>query len=621
MAPTSPGRPARGWRLAACTLAACGLWLGPAGPALAEPPSRLDEQITDTVGALGGQTDEVAAALASLQAEQGIQLWVAYVETFDGLSGADWATETAQLSGFGGNDMLFAVAIGDRAYGYDVADEFPVSDATIEEILAADVEPQLAAEEWAGAVIELADGLAGAGSGGSGDGGAGTGGATGGGGGSALPWLIGAAVVIGGVVLLVVMAGRRKGRGAPGGSAGGTAEAPQAPAAPTIEEQRQEAAAVLIDADDSIKTSEQELGFAIAQFGEAAAAEFTAALAASKAELGQAFEVQRRAQDAVGQPQEAELLAQLVALCRSADARLDAQVESFDALRDLERTIDTVLPGLGEQVGVLTSRLDTSRATARDLSTKWPAAALANLMRNLEQAAERVTFAEESVRTGTDLLAGGDRNGAVAKARAAEESVGQATDPARRDRPGAGGPGPGAAGDRRADDRDGEGPRRGRPARCARRAGLDPPFRPRHPHVGPRGRRVGQLRPDRHAPRARGVRHRTRGCPAAAARPGRDQAPRARPSCPRPPTPPGPRSRPPTTSSRPGEPRWGRRRAPGWPRPSAGSPPVRRAPTRWPHSSTCRPPTTCPTRPRPWPSRTRPGTATARPAAAAAAVR
>jgi hypothetical protein len=58
---------------------------------------------------------------------------------------------------------------------------------------------------------------------------------------------------------------------------------------------------------------------------------------------------------------------------------------------------------------------------------KSPPAALGNLRGNLDQAVERIEFAEESVATGTALLGAEDRVGAVARARAAEESIGQAT--------------------------------------------------------------------------------------------------------------------------------------------------------------------------------------------------
>jgi hypothetical protein len=52
--------------------------------ALADEPFRLESQITDRVGALEGRRAEVQAAIDRLQQEDRIQLWVVYVDSFDG---------------------------------------------------------------------------------------------------------------------------------------------------------------------------------------------------------------------------------------------------------------------------------------------------------------------------------------------------------------------------------------------------------------------------------------------------------------------------------------------------------------------------------------------------------
>ncbi|MGB8022178.1 MAG: TPM domain-containing protein, partial [Candidatus Nanopelagicales bacterium] len=156
-----------------------------AGPALAEPPYRLDSQISDPAGALSPADEaDLAAAQDQLNAAQGIQLWVSYVDTFEGMSGEEWTTETAQLSGFGGNDMLFAVAIEDRAYGYSVAQDMPVTDAQLEDMMGS-VEQLLSDGDWGGAATELANMLA--------DPSGSTGGSSGGPTASVLPWLLGGA--------------------------------------------------------------------------------------------------------------------------------------------------------------------------------------------------------------------------------------------------------------------------------------------------------------------------------------------------------------------------------------------------------------------------------------------
>ncbi len=395
--------------LAGGVLAALLLCTG-ATSASAEPPTRLDEQITDSVGALAGDTSDVRDAVTQLQADAGVQLWVAYVDTFDGTSGAQWTEATAQLSGLGGNDMLFAVATGDRAYGYSVADPMPVSDAELAQIMADDVEPELIAGDWAGATIALAEALD----------------EPGGSGSRWWLWLVVGALVLGGGAFLIARSRRDTGQGdAPvAAPAGDPAAAEPAPA--PIDQVRSEAAAALIEADDSIRASEQELGFARAQFDDAATAPFVAVLEQARADLARAFTLQRSVDEVEGQDAERAVLEQIISLCLAADARLDDQVEHFDQLRDMERRIDEILPSLAERAASLQVRFQGSTTIADEVRVRFSGAALQTVRGNLDQAADRIRFAVESVQVGHDLLAESDRQGAVARARAAEEALGQA---------------------------------------------------------------------------------------------------------------------------------------------------------------------------------------------------
>ena len=63
---------------------------------------------------------------------------------------------------------------------------------------------------------------------------------------------------------------------------------PQAPAVPLQELERQ-ASSALIATDDALKTSNQELGFATAQFGDAATSEFVTVIAHARADLDEAL--------------------------------------------------------------------------------------------------------------------------------------------------------------------------------------------------------------------------------------------------------------------------------------------------------------------------------------------
>ena len=127
-------------------------------PALADQPQRLATQIVDDAGALGGGRAGAEAALTRLQTETGIQLWVVFVESFDGVPAQQWTDETAELSDLGDRDALLAVATVDRAYAYSFPDDARLSDSELADVAADDIEPALSREDWAGAVVAGADG-------------------------------------------------------------------------------------------------------------------------------------------------------------------------------------------------------------------------------------------------------------------------------------------------------------------------------------------------------------------------------------------------------------------------------------------------------------------------------
>ncbi len=402
-----------GWvpALAALVVGLLGLFFV-AAPALATAPGRLRTQITDPTGAFGNQTADVQAALDQLEESEGLQLWVAYVGSFDGLSGSTWAARTAEASGLGGNDLLFAVAIEDREYGYSAADQGP-SDSQIQSVISDRVEPELADSRWAASAIALADGLRGTSSADSGD----SSGSP-----NFVPWVVGGVVVLGAGGVLLATRGRRQ---------GGRPTAPSGePPVPAVSEDdlRKQAAAALIEADDSLKTSEQELGFAEAQFGEDQTKPFSDALEKARAEVKAAFGLQQKLDDdAADSPaQRLAWLQEILQRCQGADQLLDDQVAAFDQLRAMDREIDKILPALARRATALGGRLPTAQATIDSLTSQFPPAATKLASDNLNEASHRINFAETALQKGTELLTTGDRTSAVANARAAEEALGQA---------------------------------------------------------------------------------------------------------------------------------------------------------------------------------------------------
>src|SRR5918993_247450 len=128
--------------------------------AFAEGPMRLDTQLTDEAGVLGSRQGEAQAALDELRNATGLQLFVVFVHSFDGDPAQQWTDETASRSDLGDRDGLLAAATRDRSYAYSFDEAFPLTDAQLAEVARVAIEPALAQNDWAGAVVGASDGYA-----------------------------------------------------------------------------------------------------------------------------------------------------------------------------------------------------------------------------------------------------------------------------------------------------------------------------------------------------------------------------------------------------------------------------------------------------------------------------
>ncbi|OZM82749.1 TPM domain-containing protein [Pseudonocardia sp. MH-G8] len=391
-----------------------------AGIATAEPPPRLAERVTDRAGVLApGQAAEIEAAIQRLRAEDGVDLFVVFVESFDGAGGQDWADDAATTSQLGDEDVLLAVAVTDRAYGVSVAEGFPLSESTVDDIRSEQVEPRLGADDWAGAAVAMADGLR-----------------TGGGGGFPTGLVVAGGLAVAGVGAYALH--RRK-------QARGKAPASDAPdefGDRSTEDLAYRASAALIEVDDAVRTSEQELTAARAHFGDEAVAGFAAALEQSRADMLRAFTLRQRLDDN-GRDDEPEdertqraLHGEIIAIAAAADDRLDAHVDAFDAMRGLEARAPEYVAELQIRLDAVVARLPQAETAWSALQARYAATALEPVDGDIAQARELLTAAAselEEARAG--LTAPGSaapddgvsgQAAAVVDARAAEDAVTQA---------------------------------------------------------------------------------------------------------------------------------------------------------------------------------------------------
>lgn len=395
---------------------------GAAAPAAATDPVDLGAGFVSDEGGVLSSSDTTAVEdrLSLLSDQTDIDLWVVYVDEFTNPANAEeWANQAAGANGLGPNQYLLAVAVDSRQFYLSGYSEGPVTFEQLGTIEQQRIQPALGADDWAGGAVAAADGLQDAVGGGSG----GTSGASSGGFGGIILFLV-VAVAVGALIFVFVRSRRRKKPAVAGGT---EAEAPGAEQIP-IEELERRAASALVQTDDAVRTSEQELGFARAQFGDAATTEFEQALASAKDDLNAAFTLQQQLDDATPDSEEQvrQWNSEILRLCEGANAGLDDKAAAFDELRKLEQNAPEALARVQAERATAAAALDDADAHLRALSTAYAPEALATVADNPAQARQRLAFADEQLLLAQTAIGAGDGGEAAVSIRAAEEAVGQA---------------------------------------------------------------------------------------------------------------------------------------------------------------------------------------------------
>jgi uncharacterized membrane protein YgcG len=399
-----------------------GLLLSPA--AVAEPPFRLQSQVSDVAGALSAsQKADVTAAVDRLYDAHRIKLWVVYVDTFDNQGFLAWSKKTMTISDFGDNDVLLAVAVEDRALAFQVPSTITGGTSTAaDDIRRNHIEPALRRGDWAGAAIAAADQLGNMKNSSSGNpvhi--------------SATALWIGLAVLIVIVVLLWWLSRRRSRRRRADQLAAAKRLDPTDAAAlaqvplDTLDELSRQ---MVVDVDNAVRTSENELTLAVEEFGATRTAPFSKAVADAKAMLAQAFNVRQILDDAVPETplQHRDLVTRVVVAAGKADRELEAQSDAFEDLRNLVINAPERLDGLTQQMVALTARIDPAATALIALRGKFAETALASITGNVDEARSRLVFADENIAKGRSMISAPaqDQTALVDTVRAAEGALQQ----------------------------------------------------------------------------------------------------------------------------------------------------------------------------------------------------
>ena len=321
--------------------------------AAAEPPFRLPDYVTDNSGVLDDrQLAEVQKAVDGLYTDRRIRLWVVYVESFAPKGGFDWTQQTFKMSDLSDQDALLAVATAERSYGFVVPSAAAGGNSTkVDNIRRDKIVPALTNGDWAGAAKAAAGGLADINK------------PSGGGSVSLAPLviLVGIGLVVIGGLMLWSRRRRRQRHEADVAAAKlldptDAAALASVPIGALDELSR----SLVVEVDNAVRTSANELVLAVEEFGAAQTAPFDAAVENARTTLKQAFAVRQKLDDDVPEPlpERRDLLTRVVVSAAKANRELDTQTTAFHQMRDLVFNAPERLDALTQQLVNLTARLE-----------------------------------------------------------------------------------------------------------------------------------------------------------------------------------------------------------------------------------------------------------------------
>jgi uncharacterized membrane protein YgcG len=394
-----------------------GLLLAP--PADAQPPFRLPDQITDNANVLSvSARAAVTSAADRLYGDRHIRLWVVYVDSFSGQGAENWARRTRSESDLGDYDAILAVSTTERAYAFLVPSAVRgVTAAQVDRLRRTKIEPALHNGDWGGAAVAAADGL------------------------NAAPPTSGRAflllalglIAIVVAILVVVTRYRRRRRRVAALAAARQVDPTDATAlaAVPLEALDDLSRLMVVEVDNAVRTSANELTLASDEFGDDRTQPFTKAVESAKAALSQAFNVRHQLDDSTPETpaQQRELLTRVITSAANADRELESQREAFDNMRDLVLNASSRLDAFTEQYVELTSRIAPAQQRLAELGTQFEATALTSVSGNIGSAKERLTFADRNIssaRALTAVVQRGQQSPLVDAVRAAESALGQA---------------------------------------------------------------------------------------------------------------------------------------------------------------------------------------------------
>ncbi|MGN6501639.1 MAG: hypothetical protein ACTHKX_01900 [Pseudolysinimonas sp.] len=149
-----------------------------------------------------------------------------------------------------------------------------------------------------------------------------------------------------------------------------------------------DAGVALVRADTALRDGVDELGYAVAQFGEDRTRDFKAALDAARADLDRAFRLQQQLDDAYAdsERQRREWTRDIAAIANRVSQTVSAQSQQFASLRRSEADAPETIAQLRRNLAAARDRRAGSAGTVAEMKKAYPDDSIAVVAGNLDRA-------------------------------------------------------------------------------------------------------------------------------------------------------------------------------------------------------------------------------------------
>lgn len=191
---------------------------------------------------------------------------------------------------------------------------------------------------------------------------------------------------------------------------------------------RTDAGVALVRADTALREGIDELGYAVAQFGEDRTREFKAALDTARADLDKAFRFQQRLDDVEedSDRQRREWTLKIKALATRVSTTVSAEAARFETLRRSEADAPETITLLRRNLAAAQDRRAKSAATFAELKKTYTDETIAVVAGNLDAADAALAKAGEAVDAAEKGLAANSVNAVTEQLAASEAGIREA---------------------------------------------------------------------------------------------------------------------------------------------------------------------------------------------------